>query len=213
MDVLELPELLANERLGLADVLAVLTPDQWESPSLSEGWTVRHVVAHLVMPFRYSLPRVALKLVRAGGNFNRMADRVARQDASLPTAELVATLRENARHDFTPPGAGYEAPLTDLVVHGLDICRPLAIERPIPADTTRLVLDNVVTDQSLKFFGTDLSGVELHASDMEWTFGSGEPVVGSSSDLILAVCGRPAGSERLVGAGAHLLAERLVPSS
>jgi hypothetical protein len=71
----------------------------------------------------------------------------------------------------------------------------------------------VVTDQSLKFFGTDLSGVELHASDMEWTFGSGEPVVGSSSDLILAVCGRPAGSERLMGDGAQLLAERLVPSS
>jgi hypothetical protein len=141
-----------------------------------------------------------------------MADRVARKDASLPTAELVALLRDNARHGYTPPGAGYEAPLTDLVVHSLDICRPLAIERPIPADTTRIVLDNVVTDQSLQFFGTDLSGVELRASDLAWAFGSGEPVVGSSSDLILAVCGRPAGSERLVGDGANLLVERLVPT-
>jgi hypothetical protein len=70
----------------------------------------------------------------------------------------------------------------------------------------------VVTDQSLKFFGTDLSGVELQASDLAWTFGSGEPVLGSSSDLILAVCGRPAGSGGLVGDGAHLLVERLVPT-
>jgi hypothetical protein len=44
---------------------------------------MRHVAAYLVMPFRYSRAQVMVRLLGARGNFNRVADRVARQDAAL----------------------------------------------------------------------------------------------------------------------------------
>ncbi len=34
-----------DERADLADLLETLSPEQWEHPSLCEGWTVRDVVA------------------------------------------------------------------------------------------------------------------------------------------------------------------------
>ena len=41
-------EMATAERTDLADFLATLTPEQWEAPSLCEGWRVRDVVAHVM---------------------------------------------------------------------------------------------------------------------------------------------------------------------
>ena len=171
--------MLAAERLALVDQLDGLTPDQWDTPSLADGWTVRHVVAHLVMPFLHSRVAIAAKFLLARGNVNRMADKVARADSALPTAELVGILRRNADNSVTPPGAGLEAPLTDLVVHMLDVDRPLGLVRARPVETTRVVLDALITRQSLKFFGIDLAGKRLTATDIGWTTGAGQDVSGS----------------------------------
>jgi uncharacterized protein (TIGR03083 family) len=37
---------VAAERLGLADDLEALAPEQWAVPSLCAGWTVHDFVAH-----------------------------------------------------------------------------------------------------------------------------------------------------------------------
>ena len=44
--------------------------------------------------------------------------------------------------------------------------------------------------RNVSFFGADLDGVELRATDLDWTFGSGSPVHGLAQDLLLVVCGR-----------------------
>ena len=44
--------------------------------------------------------------------------------------------------------------------------------------------------RACKFFGTDLSGTQLRATDTGWTFGTGTPVTGSAQDLALLICGR-----------------------
>ena len=41
-------EMAREERENLADLLAQLTPQQWEQPSLCERWRVRDVVAHMI---------------------------------------------------------------------------------------------------------------------------------------------------------------------
>jgi len=87
---------IAAERRELAVLLDGLSAEQWDAPSLCAGWTVRHVVAHLTMPFRYSTPVFVLKLAAAGGRFQRMSDAVARRDAALPAAQLIAAVRDNA---------------------------------------------------------------------------------------------------------------------
>ena len=64
MDLCELP---AGQHRELADVLDGLAPGQRKAPSLPAGRTVHHVAAHLVTPFRYSAPQLALKLLAARG--------------------------------------------------------------------------------------------------------------------------------------------------
>jgi uncharacterized protein (TIGR03083 family) len=206
---MDIRTMIASQRLGLADTLEGLTAEQWDAPSLSEGWSMRHVAAHLVMPFRYSRTKVLLNLIRARGDFNAVADRVARADASLPATELVGLLRDNADSPFKPPGVGYEAPLTELVVHGMDIRHPLGLHQDFRTDTMQVVLNTVTSKQSLKFFNIKLAGIELRATDTNWTYGSGMPVVGSSADLILALCGRPAGIDGLIGEGVQQFSEQV----
>lgn len=180
---------IAAERRDLAAVLTDLTERDWDAPTLCAGWRVREVVAHMTMPFRYSIPRVVLGLVRARGSFDRMADRSARRDAaSLTSAELLAALADNVDHPWKPPGGGFAGALSHDVIHGLDITVPLGIERRVPGDRMHAVLDGI--DGSRSYFGVDLEGTRLVADDLDWTFGDGAEVHGSAQDLLLLVCGR-----------------------
>ena len=193
---------IAAERRELAGLLDGLSAEQWDAPSLCDGWAVRHVVAHLTMPFRYSAPRLGLRLARAGGRFRRMSDAIARQDAARPAAQLIAAVRDNAEHPWKPPGGGYQGALTHDVIHGLDISCALRVEQHIPADVMRAVLDTVTGPKSRRFFGVDTGGSELRATDLDWAWGSGAPVLGRARDLALLLTGRQVPGGALTGAGA-----------
>jgi uncharacterized protein (TIGR03083 family) len=198
-DQTDIRQEVAAERRELAVVLAGLPPASWDAPSLCAGWRVREVVAHMTMPFRYSTARFVRNLLRARGNFNAMSDRCARQDAQAATGELLAALAGNESHPWQPPGGGYQAALTHDVIHGLDITIPLGIDRQIPEQRIRLVLDTITTPRSLKHFGAELGGVQLRASDLDWSFGSGSPLSGRAQHLALVVCGRKLPPGRLEG--------------
>ena len=199
----EIRELIAAERRELADLLRQLPADEWGRPTLCEGWQVPEVVAHITMPYRYSTPRFLLELVKSGGRFNPMADRLARQDANtLSPTELVDCLAANLNHDWKPPGGGFEGALSHDVIHGLDITVALGIDRKVPAERLRIVL-NGLSEKHLKYFGTDLTGVQLRADDLDFTFGSGQPLSGSAQDLLLAVCGRTLPAGHLQGASSE----------
>ncbi|WP_372411121.1 maleylpyruvate isomerase family mycothiol-dependent enzyme [Streptomyces luteireticuli] len=181
---------IAAERRELADLLDGLPADAWDAPSLCAGWRVREVAAHMSLGFRYSLPRVALELVRARGGLHRMTDRCARSDAAaMAPAELAAALRDNARHPWQPPGQGIEGALGHDVVHGLDITVALGLDRRVPEDRL-LVLLQRVTPRSLRFFGAALDGVALRADDLDWSYGTGAPLHGTAQDLLLLTFGR-----------------------
>jgi hypothetical protein len=51
--------------------------------------------------------------------------------------------------------------------------------------------------RNITFFGTDLNGIQLRATDLNWTYGTGKPVVGAAQDLLLYICGRKLPAERL----------------
>ncbi|MFJ8961768.1 maleylpyruvate isomerase family mycothiol-dependent enzyme [Lentzea sp. NPDC102401] len=180
---------VAAERRDQAEFLSGLTEEQWNAPSLCEGWTVKHVVAHTTLPFHSSGKRVVLEILKSAGRFNHASDRMARKDARLPTSDLLDALKNNIDHPWTPPGSGPAGALSHDVIHGLDITTALGVDREVPHERLKIVLDGM-KPSNVKYFGADLDGKRLEATDMDWTFGEGKPVRGLAQDLLLLVCGR-----------------------
>lgn len=190
---------ITAERSELAALLAGLSPAAWEAPTLCAGWRAQEVVAHMTMPFRLSRVQFATGMLAARGNFDRMADRYARRDAAaLGPERLVACLRDNAGHPWKPPGGGLQGALSHDVIHGLDITVGLGLDRQVPQERLRLVLDGL-TPKRVKYFGADLAGVQLRATDLDWSFGVGDPLTGTGQDLLLVLCGRSLPAGRLHG--------------
>lgn len=190
---------IAAERQELAALLDGLSAEEWDAPTLCAGWRVREVAAHMTMGFRYSLPKMARELVRARGNLHRMTDRCAHEDAATySTGELAALLRDNAGHPWRPPVGGIEAALGHDVIHGLDITVALNLDRRVPEARLRILLESI-NARTLKFFGADLRGIELRATDLDWSFGTGTPLSGAAQDLLLLAYGRKLPPGRLHG--------------
>lgn len=178
------------ERRRLVDLLTTLSPEQWSAPSLCEGWRVREVVAHITLAYRHSAVRVLAGIIAARGRFNVYADRIARKDtATTGDAELLASLRDNVGHPWKPPGGGQVGALSHDVIHGLDITEALGLP-PAPPERIALVLTNS-TPAAVAYFGTDLAGRRLEASDVEVALGDGPAVHRMPArDLLLTVTGR-----------------------
>ncbi|MQY22596.1 maleylpyruvate isomerase family mycothiol-dependent enzyme [Nocardia macrotermitis] len=177
------------ERERLAELLAGLSPAQWAVPSLCEGWRIREVVAHMTMPYRTKPLSFLTGLIAARFSFNRYADRAAHRDTTrLSDPELLAALRDNVRHPWRPPGGGAVGALSHDVIHGLDITEPLGLPSA-PPERIAMVL-NGSTPKSFAYFGTDLTGRQLRASDAEVVLGSGTPITLSAKDILLTVTGR-----------------------
>jgi len=198
-------DLIAADRRSLADVLIGLSPAQWRAPSLCAGWTVAHVAAHLTMPFRISAEEFSAGLRQAGGQFTQFSDAIADRDSRLPQADLVATLRHNADNPWSPPGGGLAGALSHDVIHGLDITWPLGIDYQAAGPAMITVLDAVVSPGDRTLFGFPLDGLELRASDLDWSFGCGAAVHGRGRDLLPLLAGRPIPGEVFSGAGTQRL--------
>jgi uncharacterized protein (TIGR03083 family) len=200
--------MIAAERTELADLLDGLSAEQWDELTLCAGWRVGEVVAHITMAFRYSTLQVLVGMVKARGSFNKMADRAAHRDAEqLSSDELVACLRSNVHHGWKPPGGGYVGALSHDLIHGLDITVGLGLDRQPPRERVAVVLGSL-SPRQVTFFGVDLSGVELRADDLDWSYGAGQPVTGQAQDLLLAVCGRKLPAGRLQGEAAGRFVRR-----
>ena len=202
--------LIAVERRELADVLTGLSDEQWSHATLCSGWRVREVAAHLVMPFAVSLPKLLIKMVANGFNFDKVADKWAKTE-QRSNAELAKSLRDNVDNRFKPPGFGPEAPLTDVVVHGQDIRRPLGIAHVIAPDSAKVVLDLLVTKKATKGFVKKglIDGLRFESTDSGWSHGSGPTVSGTAEALILTLSGRTAALAELSGDGAAQMMTRL----
>lgn len=179
-----------TERERLAGLFAELTPEQWDTPSLCDGWRVCEVVAHLTMPFRTKTSGVLAGVARAGFSFTRYADRDARSTArALSADDLVDLLRRNIDHPWQPPGGGRTGALSHDVIHGLDATEPLGLP-PAPADRVALVLASTSARQ-LKYFGVDLGGRRLDATDADVSVGEGPAVWAlPAREILLVVTGR-----------------------
>jgi uncharacterized protein (TIGR03083 family) len=190
--------LVAATYLALADLLDVLPAAQWDTPSTCEGWRIREVVAHLTMPARYNEDAFMAELRNDEFDFTGLSNRVARRDATLSTSELVENLRDTALHRWTPPGGGYHDALNHAVIHSLDITMPLGQPRSASDAAIRIVLDDLTEGGGHSHFGTDIEGLRLRTTDIDWSHGSGRELRGTAADVALHICGRTLPARRLL---------------
>jgi uncharacterized protein (TIGR03083 family) len=198
-------ELISAERRELAGVLEGLSAEQWRSPSLCAGWTTAHVVAHLTMPFRITEEEFGRGMAEAHGQFTEFSDAVAARDSELPQAELAGALRDNIDNPWAPPGGGQQGALSHDLIHGLDIAWPLSITYPIPDRAMTTVLDLIAGPDGQKAFDADLDGIELRATDLDWSAGSGAEAAGPGRDLLLLLARRSLPYDSVTGSGAQRL--------
>jgi uncharacterized protein (TIGR03083 family) len=202
MDADTVHDLVRTERRELADLLAGLTPQEWATPSLCAGWTVRDVAAHLSAAARSSVGSVLLDIVRARGSFNRMIHDEARRHAAAHSPDaLVAQLRAAADSRRRAPGTSVLEPLLDVLVHGQDIAVPLGRTRLMPAEAARAAAQRVWTMGFPFSARKRLGGVRLVATDVEWAVGEGAEVRGPVGALLLLATGRRAALPQLDGPG------------
>ncbi len=193
------PDVAAQFR-ALAEMLSTAPDAAWNTGSLCAGWRVRDVVAHMTMPARYSDDEFAAELERGGYDFTRLSNEIATRDAEVPSRQLVEDLRSDELHHWAPPGGGYHGALNHVVIHSLDVTVPLGAARLAPDATMRVILDDLTSGGVHEHFGIDIEGRLLQASDVGWTYGSGQVLRGTAEDLALALCGRSVPSGRIDGA-------------
>jgi uncharacterized protein (TIGR03083 family) len=209
LDVDEVWAAIDEERRSLCTLLEDLAADEWAHPSLCAGWQVRDVAAHLALA-QTGAARAAVEFVRAGGSFDRMVAGTARRHADVPTAELIAEIREMIGSRRTAPAVSHLEPLLDLLVHGQDIAVPLGRERAMPVHAAATAATRAWTlpwPVSIAFrTRSRMRGLQLTATDTDWAAGTGARVEGPIEALLLLLTGRTtAALPRLSGDGVRRL--------
>jgi uncharacterized protein (TIGR03083 family) len=197
-------ELARAERLEFADFLAALTPEQWATPSLCAGWTVRDVAAHCVSFEGLSGGQLATRFLKGRLQTDRINALGVAGLAGSSTDELIGLLRDNALPHGLGAGFGGRVALTDNMVHQQDIRRPLGLARTIPAERLSAALDFVRYSPTIRG-ALRVRGVRLIATDSDWSYGKGPAVRGPGEALLMVMAGRPDALTDLDGPGLTIL--------
>ncbi len=199
--------LVHAERKALADDLSALTPEQWQTPSLCAGWTVHDVLAHLTSGALMTPPKFLFRFASAGFNFDKFAaGQVAREGAGGPAATLAA-FRAAAGRTSAPPGPK-ETWLGENLVHAEDIRRALGITRAYPPAAVSRVIRFHAGSEPLIHGKSRVAGLQLRATDTEFTIGTGQLVEGPAVSLMMATAGRSSALSELTGPGVDVLRSR-----
>ena len=192
--------LIHEQRDKTADMLATLTPEQWEMQSLCADWRVRDVAAHCIETQLMTPGRFFSLFAGSGFRFNSMSARRVALHRTEPISDLLKQFRDTAARSTGPPGPAM-TPLGEAVIHGEDMARPTGKRIDVSPDALVAVADYAVRTTPLLHGKQRSAGLRLRATDVEWTFGSGPEVSGPAASLIMAVCGRAQALDDLSGEG------------
>ncbi|MGA5760440.1 maleylpyruvate isomerase family mycothiol-dependent enzyme [Nonomuraea bangladeshensis] len=199
--------LVHAERAALAADLAELTDEQWATPSLCAGLTVREVLAHLIAGASLNSVRWMAGVIRYRFDFDKQVAMRLAEQLGANAAETHDRFRRVITSTTKPP-LPVVAMLGETIVHAEDIRRPLGIRHDYPIET--------LTRTAEYYQGSDLvlpakkriAGLRLVADDGSFTTGSGPLVSGSTLALIMAMTGRTAYCDELTGEGVKILRDR-----
>ena len=200
--------LARQEREQFAELLAGLTPEQWDAPTLCTRWRVRDVVAHVLGYDDLSPTGLVLRFARGWLLVNKINAIGVAEYSDRSPAQLHELMRTHAEPAGLTAGFGGLIALADGMVHQQDIRRPLGLPRTIPSDRLRAALDFARTAPLIRG-AWRARGVRLVATDIEWAAGSGPEVRGPGEALLMAMAARPAALADLQGPGKAKLASHI----
>ncbi|SDK05148.1 TIGR03083 family protein [Cryobacterium psychrotolerans] len=176
-----------------ADLLDGLAAEQWEAPSLCAEWRVRDVAGHIVWRLGSSSRDLVHTAARAYlGHFvnpNRAIDVVSRAAAEAAPADLVARIRQIAADKAAGRGRCGIIELTEAVVHGYDIARPLGLSLMLAPTASGAVAlrRSLIAPTGIKAV---LHGRTLVATDADWSVGRGPALPGTAEEIVLFLFNR-----------------------
>ena len=197
---------VVEERAALIDFLAALTPAQWETQSLCPAWTVHGVAAHMASVLAAGPRDMLAAAVGGRGIPAKVTEALAERWVPRSREDILGALRDNVDSHFRPPGLGYRAPLTEQMVHRLDIAVPLGLVVERPVERWRPVLD--LLGRRMPMGGVIRGGwprVRWQATDLGWERGEGPLVSGGAAAVGLTMAGRDGLLDELRGPGVDAL--------
>ena len=203
-------QVVVEQRLAIAELLAGLSEAEWEQPSLCAGWRVRDVAAHVTLiPIPPTPGSLLVDFAKARGNYARFNTVASRRRAMRTPAQLVQDLRSTAESRSVPKPASRANLMWDILVHAQDIAIPLGIDFPTPPDAGAAAAARVWELRWPFSFGARrrLGPFRLTATDADWTVGTGPEIAGPISAILLLLTGRTeAATPLLTGDGVRSLA-------
>ncbi|HVE94198.1 MAG TPA: maleylpyruvate isomerase family mycothiol-dependent enzyme [Acidimicrobiales bacterium] len=198
-----------EENADFALYLRGLPEQDWERPSLCDGWRVRDVVGHILYGNEVKLWTLPFRLARYGFSSDRSgkAYSIARAEGRSPT-ELVDAFERRDPWAGTCRVFPPRLTLLDRLVHHQDIRRALNHTRTIPDERLVAALDGTPKLGSVFGARRRTRGLRLEATDLDWSWGDGPAVQGPGEALLMAMLGRDAALADLAGEGVETLASR-----
>jgi uncharacterized protein (TIGR03083 family) len=197
-----------DEREEFASFLDGLTPEQWNSPTLCEMWTVRDVAIHTVSYDELSAAGLVARFLKGRLNTDRINAIGVADYADRTPEQITAMIRAHAEPHGLTGGFGGRIALTDGMIHQQDIRRSVGIRRTIDPERLRTALDFARFAPTIRG-AWRARGVRLVASDVDWSHGTGPEVRGTGEALLMAMAGRLAALDDLDGAGKAKLARHI----
>lgn len=201
-------QMACEERADFAALLAELSPEQWEQPSLCDRWRVRDVVAHVISYDELSRLGLIRRFTKGGFLPNRVNAVGVAEYATRSPEQLCQIMRAHIEPRGLPAGFGGMIALVDGMIHQQDIRRPLKLGRAIPPQRLQAVLDFAKYAPTVRG-AWRARGVRLVATDVDWSHGNGPEVRGTGEALLMAMAGRCDPLDDLSGPGKNNLAEHI----
>lgn len=200
---------IKNGREAFADYLASLSPDDWNKQSLCAAWTVKDVAAHMLVIPTMSKGQVFGSFLTSGFNLDKMnAKLVTKLTATLSTDQIVDGTRQSAGSRGMPPGLKLAGVFGELAVHSGDVSEAVGAPFDLPVEDYVAALDHFKGVQPVFGSKERVAGLQLRATDADWSTGQGPLVEGPAKQLLLAMTARAAAFERLAGDGVATMRSR-----
>jgi hypothetical protein len=162
----------------------------------------------MVSETRMTVSQTAWGFMTSGFRINRYIAKDGQRRGATPVAKLLQDFHTAVLARTHLPGLSSLSMLEDIVIHQIDIRRPLEQHRRIPDGRTIPVAMDLWTN---RFFPSPklFQDIRAVATDAEWSAGDGPEITGPIEALILTMAGRYASLDQLQGDGAAVLRKRV----